>query len=160
MNKVILCGRLTRDPEVRYSQGAEPMAIARYTLAVDRRRTRSNDPNEQTADFINCVAWNQPADFISRFVKKGYLLCVTGRLQNRNYQGQDGQMHYVTEVVVENVEFVGGKNEGGSAPSNTDYVDEPAAAPIDEMPEYDIPTSDPYENYDKEVSLSDNDLPF
>jgi len=157
MNKVILIGRITKDPEVRYSQNGTSSYLM-FTLAIDRSSRDAS--GQRTADFISCTAFNQPADFISRFVRKGYLLSVVGRLQTRSYQGQDGQMRYVTEVVVENVEFVGGKNESSSAPSNNEYVDAPATAPIDEMPEYDIPTSDPYENYDKEVSLSDNDLPF
>ena len=89
------------------------------------------------------------------------MICLDGRVQTRNYDAQDGSKRYVTEIVVENVEFVGGKNDGGGSTINTnDYVDTPSQAPIDEMPEYDIPASDPYENYDKEVSLSDNDLPF
>ena len=86
------------------------------------------------------------------------MIGIEGILQTRSYDATDGSKRYVTEVMVENAEFVGGRNEvstGGSA-----YVDAPAAAPIDSMPEYDIPTSDPYENYDKEVTLSDNDLPF
>ena len=102
MNKVILIGRITKDPEVRFNQNGTS-SVLNFTLAMDRAGQRDPQGN-RSADFINCVAWNQPAEFISRFVKKGYLLCVTGRLQNRSYQGQDGQMRYVTEVVVETVE--------------------------------------------------------
>ena len=94
-------GRLTRDPEVRYG-GANNSAVARFSLAVDRRFKRDGD--EQTADFINCVAFGQTADFISRYIKKGFLLAVTGRLQSRNYTGNDNQVHYVTEVVCDSVE--------------------------------------------------------
>ncbi len=101
MNKVILIGRIVKDPEIRYNTSGTS-SVLNFTLAVDKQ-TRDAQGN-RSADFINCVAWNQPADFISRFVKKGYLLCVSGRIQNRNYQGQDGQMRYVTEVVVETVE--------------------------------------------------------
>ncbi|MBQ9448927.1 MAG: single-stranded DNA-binding protein [Acholeplasmatales bacterium] len=101
MNKVILIGRITKDPEVRYSQNGTSSYLM-FTLAIDRG-SRDASGNKQ-ADFINCTAFNQPADFISRFVRKGYLLSVVGRLQNRSYQGQDGQMRYVTEVVVESVE--------------------------------------------------------
>ena len=85
MNKVILCGRLTRDPEVRYSQGAEPMAIARYTLAVDRRRGRSNDPNEQSADFISIVAFGKAGEFAEKYLKKGTKMLITGRIQTGSY---------------------------------------------------------------------------
>ena len=89
------------------------------------------------------------------------MIGVEGRVQTRSYDAQDGSKRYVTEIVVENAEFVGGRNENsGSQPTNNAYVDAPSVAPIDPMPEYDISTSDPYENYDKEVSLSDNDLPF
>ena len=101
------------------------------------------------------------ADFVSKYFKKGSLIGIEGRVQTRNYDAQDGTKRYVTEVVVENIEFVGGRNEGSSTPmSNNAYMDAPSEAPMDVMPEYDIPKSDPYENYDKEVSLSDNDLPF
>ena len=102
MNKVILIGRITKDPEIRYNQNGSS-SVLNFTLAVDRGGQRDQQGN-RAADFINCVAWNQPADYMSRFVKKGYLLCVTGRIQNRNYQGQDGQMRYVTEVAIDTVE--------------------------------------------------------
>ena len=155
MNKIILVGRLTRDPEVRSTSAG--FQTANFTVAVSRNF--KNKDGNYDADFLNCVAFRNTADFVSKFFKKGNLISLEGRVQTRNYDAQDGTKRYVTEVVVENVEFVGGKNESSSQ-SNTDYVDAPSEAPIDEMPEYDIPTSDPYENYDKEVSLSDNDLPF
>ena len=89
------------------------------------------------------------------------MIGLEGRIQTGSYDAQDGTKRYTTEVAVDNVEFVGGKNDNSSQPINTGgYIDAPASAPIDIMPEYDIPTSDPYENYDKEISLSDNDLPF
>ena len=155
MNKIILIGRLTKDPEVRSTSTG--ITTANFTVAAQRPFKNKN--GEQEADFLPCVAFRNSADFISKYFKKGSMICVEGRVQTRNYDAQDGTKRYVTEVVVENVEFVGGKNDGSSAPSN-DYVDAPADAPVDEMPEYDIPNQDPYENYDKEVSLSDNDLPF
>ena len=156
MNKIILVGRLTKDPEVRTTSAG--FNTVNFTVAVNRNF--KNKDGNYDADFLPCVAFRQTADFISKFFKKGSMISLDGRVQTRNYDAQDGSKRYVTEVVVENVEFVGGKNDSGSAPTNNDYVDAPADAPIDEMPEYDIPTSDPYENYDKEVSLSDNDLPF
>ena len=100
MNKVILTGRITKDPELRYTQSG--MATLAFTVAVDRQ-VRATDGTRQ-ADFINCVAWGQQADFMSRYVHKGNMLAVAGRIQTRNYQGQDGQTRYVTEVVVESVE--------------------------------------------------------
>ena len=155
MNKIILVGRLTKDPEVRTTSAG--FNTVNFTVAVNRNF--KNKEGNYDADFLPCVAFRSTADFVSKFFKKGNMISLEGRVQTRNYDAQDGTKRYVTEVVVDNVEFVGGKNEGSSS-SNTDYVDAPSEAPIDEMPEYDIPTSDPYENYDKEVSLSDNDLPF
>ena len=114
MNKVILMGRLTRDPEVRYSQAAEPLAIARYTLAVDRRfQRRDNSGNEQTADFINCVAFGRTAEFLERFGRKGTKFVLEGRIQTGSYTNKDGQRVYTTDVVAENVEFAESKNASG-----------------------------------------------
>ncbi len=100
MNKVLLIGRITKDPEVRYTQSGIPTVS--FSLAVDRG-IRDANGNRQ-ADFINCVAWRGQADFIARFIKKGYLMAVEGRIQSRSYQGQDGQTRYVTEVVLDAVE--------------------------------------------------------
>ena len=114
MNKVILMGRLTRDAEVRYSQGENSTAIARYTLAVDRRRTRGNESgNEQTADFINCVAFGRTAEFLERFGRKGTKFVLEGRIQTGSYTNKDGQRVYTTDVVAENVEFAESKNASG-----------------------------------------------
>ncbi|MCM1186231.1 MAG: single-stranded DNA-binding protein [Lachnoclostridium sp.] len=110
MNKVILMGRLTRDPEVRYSQGENALAIARYTLAVDRRQSRSNNGSEQTADFINCVAFGRSAEFAERYLHKGTKIAVTGRIQTGSYTNKDGVKVYTTEVVVEDHEFAESKN--------------------------------------------------
>ena len=102
MNKVILMGRLTRDPEVRYSQAAEPLAIARYTLAVDRRfQRRDNSGNEQTADFISCVAFGRNGEFAEKYLKQGTKIAITGRIQTGSYTNKDGNKVYTTEVVVE-----------------------------------------------------------
>lgn len=125
MNKVILMGRLTRDPEVRYSQGENSMAIARYTLAVDRRNARSND-NEQTADFINCVAFNRNGEFAEKYLRKGTKIAVEGRIQTGSYTNKDGQRVYTTEVVVENQEFAESKNSNGGQES---YVSNNNSAP-------------------------------
>ena len=109
MNKVILVGRLTRDPEVRYSQGAEPIAIARYTLAVDRRMKRDVASDEQTADFIPCVAFGRAGEFAEKYLKKGIKIIVTGRIQTGNYTNKDGNKVYTTEVVLEEQEFAESK---------------------------------------------------
>ena len=112
MNKVILMGRLTRDPEVRYSQGEQATAIARYTLAVDRRFRREGD--QQTADFIGCVAFGRQGEFAEKYLRKGTKIAITGRIQTGSYTNKDGQKVYTTDVVVEEQEFAESKaaNEG------------------------------------------------
>ena len=116
MNKVILMGRLVRDPEVRYSQGENATAVARYTLAVDRRTSRAN--SEESADFIGCVAFGRAAEFAEKYLHKGTKLVVTGRIQTGSYTNKDGVRVYTTDVVVEDQEFAESKNasaqnEGG-----------------------------------------------
>ena len=106
MNKVILMGRLTRDPDIRYSAGDNPIAIARYTLAVDRRFLREN---EQSADFISCVSFNKIAEFAEKYLKQGIKICITGRIQTGSYTNKDGVKVYTTEVVVEECEFAESK---------------------------------------------------
>ena len=127
MNKVILMGRLTRDPEVRYSQGGEnSLAIARYTLAVDRRFKRNGD--DQTADFIGCVAFGRNAEFAEKYFRQGLKVVVTGRIQTGSYTNKDGQKVYTTDVVVEDQEFAESKTTSqqnqqkpsGPAPDNSD----------------------------------------
>lgn len=122
MNKVILMGRLTRDPEVRYTQGDNTMAIARYSLAVDRRFKRDGEPD---ADFINCVAFGKAGEFAEKYLKKGTKIAVVGRIQTGSYTNKDGQKVYTTDVVVEEQEFAESKNSGSSdnnqsAPANKD----------------------------------------
>ena len=113
MNKVILMGRLTRDPEVRYSQGEQATAIARYTLAVDRRFKRDGD--QQTADFIPCVAFGRAGEFAERYFRKGTKVLVTGRIQTGSYTNKDGQKVYTTDVIVEEQEFAESKNSGDNS---------------------------------------------
>ena len=113
MNKVILMGRLTRDPEVRYSQGGEnSLAIARYTLAVDRRFKRNGD--DQTADFIGCVAFGRNAEFAEKYFRQGLKVVVTGRIQTGSYTNKDGQKVYTTDVVVEEQDFAESKAAASS----------------------------------------------
>lgn len=123
MNKVILMGRLTRDPEIRYSQGENSMAIARYTLAVNRRFQRNG---EQSADFISCVAFQHGAEFAEKYLRQGTKICVEGRIQTGSYTNKDGVKVYTTEVVIENQEFAESKNANSGAQNNNRPV--PGAA--------------------------------
>lgn len=109
MNKVILMGRLTRDPELR--QTTSGINVARFSIAVNRRFAREG---QQEADFINCVAWRQTGEFISRFFQKGSMIAVVGSIQTRSWDGQDGKKQYATEVSVEEAYFTGSKTESGS----------------------------------------------
>ena len=114
-------GRLTRDPDVRYSAGENSTAVARYTLAVDRRFRRDGD--SATADFIGCVAFGRQAEFAEKYLRQGTKIAITGRIQTGSYTNKDGQRVYTTDVIVENVEFAesknssGAGNNSGSAPS-------------------------------------------
>ncbi len=119
MNKVILMGRLTRDPEVRYSQGEQSTAVARYTIAVDRRFRRDGDT--QSADFIGCVAFGRQAEFAEKYFRKGTKIAVVGRIQTGSYTNKDGQRVYTTDVVVEEQEFAESKAanaDGGFQPAD------------------------------------------
>ena len=148
MNKVVLMGRLTRDPEVRYSQGENALAIARYTLAVDRRFKRDG---EQTADFINCVVFGKSAEFTERYFRQGMRVVVCGRIQTGSYTNRDGVKVYTTEVVVEEQEFAESK-AAASAAGATAYAPsrpEPSAAAGDGF--MNIPDGD---------SVEDEGLPF
>lgn len=117
MNKVILMGRLTRDPDLRYSQGERQMAIARYTLAVDRRGRGDN--GEITADFIQCVAFNHAAEFAEKYFHQGTKIVVTGRIQTGSYTNKDGQKVYTTDIVVEDQEFAESKASSQNSASQT-----------------------------------------
>ena len=131
MNKVILMGRLTRDPEVRYSAGENALAIARYTLAVDRRFRRDG---EASADFISCVSFGRTAEFAEKYFRQGLKIAVTGRIQTGSYTNREGQKVYTTEVVVEDQEFAesksasAGSDNGGYRPAMSQSRPEPASA--------------------------------
>ena len=115
MNTVALIGRLTREPNVRYSQNSDqPMCVARYTLAVDRRFRRQNGSDEQSADFISCVAFGKSGEFVEKYLHQGTKIAVTGRIQTGSYTNKDGQKVYTTDVVVDNHEFVESRNAAGS----------------------------------------------
>lgn len=118
MNKVILMGRLTRDPEVRYSQGASQTSVARFSIAVDRRFKREGEPD---ADFFNCTAFGKQAEFIERYLHKGTKIVLSGRVQNDNYTNKEGQMVYSVRVMVDEIEFAESKNAasgGGDSYNN------------------------------------------
>ena len=124
MNKVILMGRLTRDPEVRYSQGENAMAIARFTLAVDRRFRR----DDASTDFIGCVAFGRNAEFIEKYFRQGTKALITGRIQTGSYTNKDGQKVYTTDVVVEDQEFAESKNAQSESGFQSMSRPQPSAA--------------------------------
>ncbi|WP_027408128.1 single-stranded DNA-binding protein [Anoxybacteroides tepidamans] len=163
INRVILVGRLTRDPELRYTPSG--VAVATFTLAVNRPFT--NQQGEREADFINCVVWRRPAENVANFLKKGSLAGVDGRLQTRSYEGQDGKRVYVTEVVADSVQFLepkGGTEQRGTTaggyhgepypfgPSqNPRHTNDQGFSRIDE---------DPFAHDGQPIDISDDDLPF
>lgn len=138
MNKVILVGRLTRDPDVRYTGEGNSMAVARYTLAVDRRFKREGEP---TADFINCVAFGKSAEFVDKYLHKGTKMVVSGRLQTGSYTNKDGQKVYTTDVIIEEQEFAESKSASAgsttSAPTgqkDTSFMNVPDDLGSEELP--------------------------
>ena len=150
INRAVLTGRLTRDPEIRYSQNDQSMAIARYTLAVDRRGRRDGNDGQQTADFISCTAFRQQAEFAERYLRKGMKIAIVGRIQTGSYTNRDGQRVYTTDVIVEDHEFCESKaasaaNSGGGF------------APMDQRPSPDNAISDGFMNI---PDVIDEELPF
>ena len=129
MNKVILMGRLTRDPEVRYSQGERPVAVARYTLAVNRTFKRAGGPD---ADFINCVTFGRSAEFAERYFRQGIRIVVSGRIQTGSYTNRDGVKVYTTDVIVEDQEFA--ESKAASEQSAASYGARQEAAPAPSAP--------------------------
>lgn len=121
MNKAMIVGRLTRDPNVRYSQGENQTCVARFTLAVDRRRSKNSREGEQTADFISCVAFGKTGEFVEKYARKGMKFDIVGRIQTGSYQDKDGKTVYTTDIVVEEIEFGESKasaQANGAAPAN------------------------------------------
>ena len=127
MNKVILMGRLTRDAEIRYSQGESATAIARFSLAVDRRFRRDGD--DQNTDFINCVAFGRTAEFLERFGRKGTKFVLEGRIQTGSYTNKEGQRVYTTDIIVDDQEFADSKNSAGGNGDNGGYGYQPTSRP-------------------------------
>ena len=156
MNKVLLMGRLTKEPEVRYSKGQEPLAVAKYTLAVNRRFKHQGEPE---ADFINCVAFGKLGEFAEKYLKKGQLISIVGRLQVSSWNDQNGQKRWSTDVVVEEQYFAESKSnyeqrggaEASPMPSNS-YQPQQQPAPKS------APANDGF--YPIDESIEDDDLPF
>ena len=172
MNKVILIGRLTRDPELRTTAGN--LSVATFSLAVSRPYTPQNG-GDAGADFINCVVWRRQAENLARYCHKGSQIAVEGRIQSRNYTAQDGTKRYVTEVLVDNLTFLGSRSDnqnsavaapqdnfgGNNYPANNFASDNNYTAPVDvaNVPTTDI-SEDPFKDFGEEITLSDDDLPF
>ena len=154
MNRVILMGRLTRDPEIRYSQGERSMTIAKYTLAVDRRGRRNQD-NDQAADFINCVAFDRAGEFAEKYFRQGLKIIVSGRIQTGSYTNRDGQKVYTTEVVVEEQEFAESKAASDNYAASHPQTSSPAPAPS--MPAPGAASADGFMNIPDGI---DEELPF
>ena len=170
MNKAILIGRLTRDPEVRYTSSNR--AVCQFTVAIDRPFT-NQQTGQREADFINVVVWDKRAENVGKYMSKGRLVAVEGRIQTRNYENNEGRRVYVTEVVAENVQFLESKNAANSGAVDTfNNMPEP---PMDKTP-YDfadnssssnsdndttnIEDNDPFASFGESIEISDNDLPF
>lgn len=162
MNKAILMGRLTRDPEIRYTQGDNPMCIARYTLAVDRRFNRNNDDGNN-ADFIPCICFGKSAEFVEKYLLKGTKMAVTGRIQTGSYTNRDGVKVYTTEVVVEEQEFAESKNAqsaGSGASSGNTGADRREAGSRSNSQQASAKTNDPMDGFMNIPDGIDEELPF
>lgn len=159
MNRIVLVGRLTKDPDLRYTPAG--VAVATFTLAVNR--PFKNAQGEQEADFINCVVWRKPAENVANFLKKGSMAGVDGRVQTRNYEGNDGKRVYVTEIVAESVQFLEPKQNAveGSTPNNNQ--NEANYSNNNKNGSYRASSSqnsDSFANEGKPIDISDDDLPF
>lgn len=153
MNKVLLVGRLTRDPELRTTPSG--MAVTRFTIAVSQNFTNKN--GERGADFINCSAWGRQADNISKYCHKGTLVSAEGRIRTSSYDAQDGTKRYTTEVVCDTVNFLSPKS--GSTTSSDDFMSEMNNMSNMPMETADL-TEDPFKSFGEEITLSSDDLPF
>ena len=148
INRTVLVGRLTRDPELRYT--ANGAAVASFTIAVNRQFT--NSQGEREADFINCIIWRKAAENFAKFTSKGSLVGIDGRIQTRNYENKQGQRVYVTEVVVENFSLLESKNIDSINNTNNNPNNQPKKPNNN--------TSDPFANNSKPIDISDDSLPF
>ena len=173
MNKVILIGRLTRDPELRYTGNNTP--VATFSLAVNRSFTNQN--GEREADFINCVVWRKLAETVKNYLSQGSQVAVEGRIQTRTYDDQNGQRRYITEVIVENIDFVGTRRENSQSSQQPTFNSQPTPASFNNQPStpdvttpYDFSatsasagtnvSSDPYTEFGSNIEINDDELPF
>lgn len=174
LNRVVLVGRLTRDPDLRYTPSG--VAVANFNIAVNR--PFSNQQGEREADFVNCVAWRRQAENLANFMKKGSLIGVDGRIQTRSYEGQDGKMVYVTEVVAESIQFLESKSSSqergtgapGYQPNQNQFQQNPNQfggqsqfSPTqnqNQSQSQSSSTEDPFRNNGEPIDISDDDLPF
>ena len=167
MNKAILIGRLTRDPELRYTSSNR--AVCQFTIAIDRPFTNQST-GQREADFINIVAWDKTGENIGKYMTKGRLIAVEGRIQTRNYENNEGRKVYVTEVIANNVQFLESRNTN----TNNNIINDMPEPPMEKTPydfrddsSVDTPTEetmstekDPFESFGEQIEISDNDLPF
>jgi len=154
MNKVVLIGRLTRDPDLRYPSSNIP--VANFTVAVNRPFENQN--GERVADFINVIVWRKQAENVKKYIGKGSLVAIEGRIQTRNYEGADGKRVYVTEVVADSVQFLESRSQsqnrvGSTVPGEFSEQDIPPVATTNVE-------EDPFANFGSEIEISDDDLPF
>lgn len=171
MNKVILIGRLARDPEMRTTGSG--ISMTRFTVAVNRPFNPQNSNGQQQADFISCIAWRRQAENIAKFCSKGSQVAVEGRVQVSSFDGQDGQRRYTTDIVADNVTFLGTRSNGdngsyGASNYSAPSFNSPEPNFSQSMPTYNEPqdmpstdvSEDPFKDFGEEIALSDDDLPF
>ena len=159
MNKVFLIGRLTRDPEIRYT--SSNVAVTTFSIAVNRTFTNQN--GEREADFINIVVWRKQAENCKNYLTKGSQVAIEGRIQTRSYDGQDGQKRYVTEVVADNVQFLGTRgqnNNGGNMDSQPAFNDNATPYDFASAPQTTDVSNDPFADFGSSIEISDDELPF
>lgn len=169
MNRVVLVGRLTKNPELKYTPNGVP--IATFTLAVNRSYT--NQAGEREADFINCIIWRKPAENVANYLKKGSLAGVDGRIQTRNFEGSDGKRVYITEVQAESVQFLEPKNSNNNNQGNGSQEETNQSSSYnnynsnqssnhkkEEKKDNYTRVNDPFANSGKNIDISDDDLPF
>lgn len=163
INRVVLVGRLTKDPDLRYTPSG--VAVARFTLAVNR--TFSNQQGEREADFINCVVWRKPAENVANFLKKGSLAGVEGRIQTGSFEGQDGKRVYTTDVVADSVQFLEPRGASGDRPQGQSYgapsQNQYSSYQQNQSPNqqnYTNVGNDPFANSSGPIEISEDDLPF
>jgi len=167
LNRVVLVGRLTKDPDLRYT--ASGVAVSNFTVAVNRPFT--NQQGDREADFINCVVWRRPAENLANYMRKGSMVGIDGRIQTRNFEGQDGRTIFVTEVVADSVQFLESKgsnqsrrqnqpNQSGFQPERNQNQFQPSNQQFGQNQNPSDDFEDPFKNDGEPIDISDDDLPF